>query len=565
MPVRLLRGLVTGALAWAGAASAQSPPDAGQLQRQSEQALDHAPPAPPPATALPAPAEPAAGPAFTVRRFLVRGATLVPAGELERQLDAWRDRPVHLADLEDALRTLVAHYRGLGWFARAQLPEQDITDGTVVVQVVEGRFGQLHVEHGGGRARSGFVAGVVARQLQPGAPYSLAQLERGLLLANDLPGIMADGVLRAGEAPGTSDLVLQVQDRPLLSGSASLGNDGSRYTGRAQAIARLNLDDPSGWGDQIGATLMRGVDLEYLGASYGVPLGTGGWRGNVGYASLSYRLGKEFAALDAFGKSRIRQASVAYPLRRSDALNVEVELAWTGRHQWDESLGLALRRRHIGNLTLGVYGDARDEWLRGGWTAWIVDLAHGRARLDLPDDRALDAFGAGIHGPFTLASLELRTDRWLSPDWYARSRITGQWTDGNLDSSLQFVLGGPSGVRGYPVNEGSGDSGAVVQLELHRLLPGPLGSELDGFAFVDHGVIRQRQDPWDDWRLPGDADNQYALSAAGIGLGWTHPRGLRTILSLASPLGTNPGGLEDRNQDGTRRATQFWFNLRQRF
>ncbi|RRN80522.1 ShlB/FhaC/HecB family hemolysin secretion/activation protein [Pseudoxanthomonas sp. SGD-10] len=532
-----------------------TPPDAGQVQRQAERALGMAPVAPPAPATREQPAADEAGPRFEVRRFRLEGATLLPEATLQEALAPWRDRPLRFSDLQAALRRIVALYRAHGWFARAELPEQDITDGTVVVQVLEGRLGRIGVLDAGSRARGDFVAAMAGRGLRAGEPYPMWRLERGLLLANDLPGVYVDGVLQPGQEPGTSDLVLQVEDGPLFGGSLAVGNDGSRYTGRAQAIGRLTVDNPSGYGDQLGATVMRGEELEYAGASYTLPLGASGLRGSLGYTDLHYRLGKEFEELEARGASRLYRAGVSYPLLRSEAANLEMELAWARRLQEDASLGEELRRRRLHDLTLSLFGDAVHAG--SGHTAWILDLAHGRVRLGLPVELEFDS--AGVHGDFSLARLELRHDRWLGRDWYLRARVNGQWADGNLDSSQQFVLGGPSGVRGYPVNEAPGDSGALAQLELHRVFPAPGSSEVDAFLFADGGRIRARQDPWDPALV-----NRYGLAAAGLGLRW-YRRGTTLGLALAAPLGDNPGGLDGANQDGTRRGPQLWFNLRQRF
>lgn len=557
---RCLRGPVLACLLSATLpAMAGPPPDAGQLQRQAERTLAPAPAAPPPGAPPDGAASSADGPRFEVTGFQLDGVSLLPEGTLQAALAPWRGRPIGFADLQAALRRVVATYRAHGWFARADLPEQDITGGVVRIQVLEGRFGRLGVLDDGRRAHADFVARVASRGLRAGEPYSQATLERGLLLANDLPGIRAEGVLQAGQAPGTTDLILQVDDAPLVTGSVAIGNDGSRYTGRAQAMARAALDNPGGHGDQLAATFMRGADLEYGGASYTFPLGAGGLRGNLGYTAMDYSLGKEFQMLEARGTSRLRRAGLAYPLRRSEASNLELELAWAHRRQEDASLGEELRRRRLRDLALSLAGDALHANARGAQSAWILDIVRGRASLDLPADWLADAQGDGVHGRYTLARLELRHDRWLHPDWYLRARLNGQWSSRNLDSSQQFVLGGPGGVRGYPVNEAAGDSGAVLQLELHRLVAAPWGGELDGYLFADGGSIRQRQDPWDPW-----ATNRYELAAAGLGLRWTH-RTLAAGLAVGTPLGDNPGGLGGANQDGTRRAPQLWFNLRRRF
>src|SRR5690606_12833169 len=159
-----------------------------------------------------------------------------------------------------------------------------------------------------------------------------------------------------------------------------------------------------------------------------------------------------------------------------------------------------------------------------------------------------DAQGAGVHGRYSLARVELRHDRWLHPVWYLRARLNSQRADGNLESSQQFALGRPAGGCGYPVNAAARRSGAVPQRPLDRLFPTPGGGELDGYLFVDGGSIRQRQDPWDPWAT--DIPNGYQLAAAGLGLRWTR-RGFTAAVTAGAPLGDNPGGLDGGNQDGT--------------
>ena len=194
-----------------------APPDAGRLQRQTEQTLTPPTPAtPPPAAPASAPVD-LGGPQLTVQRFVIEGASLIPDDELAAQLEPWRNRAATLGELRAAAEGLAGYYRERGWYARVQIPPQDASDGTLRIRIIEGRFGQLRTEPAPGlRADAAAIGRVVGQRLQPGQPYSQDALERGLLLANDLPGVNVDGVLQAGEAHGTSDLTLRITDEPLL-------------------------------------------------------------------------------------------------------------------------------------------------------------------------------------------------------------------------------------------------------------------------------------------------------------------------------------------------------------
>jgi hemolysin activation/secretion protein len=95
----------------------------------------------------------------------------------------------------------------------------------------------------------------------------------------------------------------------------------------------------------------------------------------------------------------------------------------------------------------------------------------------------------------------------------------GQIASKNLDISEKMVLGGPYGVRAYPVGEAYGDEGYIATLEGKVLLPSfsdRLPGQMHAVAFVDTGSVRTNEEPW----APGP--NRRTLSGAGVGFTWTH-------------------------------------------
>jgi hemolysin activation/secretion protein len=550
-------------LALAGAAAVAQPalPDAGELQRRSQETLQP----PPPARQLPSAPRAAppdrGGPQITVHRFVVEGATLVPEEELQARLAPWRDRPASLGELQAAVEALADAYRKRGWFARAQIPPQDATDGTLRIRIIEGRFGRLRSTAAPGtRTHVPAVEALVGQSLRPGEPYSQDALERGLLLANDLPGVQVDGVLQAGEATGTSDLELRIADQPLLSGYVGANNAGSRATGRAQANAQLALDNPGGRGDQATLGLLASEDLRYAALGYSFPLGSDGLRARFGLGALDYRLGDSFAALDARGRSRTATAALAYPVLRTgiDSMWVSAE-AGDARYK-DESLGVALRDRHVTTLPFTAWGEHGDALGGGGFNTWRIAVVPGKVRLGV--DAPADAAGPRTAGRSVRVPFELKRDQRVGDAGYLRVRLAGQWADSNLDSSQKFGLGGPYGVRAFPGEDGQGDAGVLLQVEWHRAL----APAFDGFVFGDGGHIRQHVDPWPGWDTRNTGRNAYGLAAAGLGLTWSPSASLQANLTIAWPLGGNPhSGVPDKNQDGSSIGPRGWIALAYRF
>jgi len=181
---------------------AQSPPiapvDAGLLLQEVERQrpLPEAP-REGPRLDVPPLLPPTGGPSveFVVKQFVFRGNTKVSSAVLSQALAGLLDRPIELEQLQEAANLVADAYAKEGWLARAFLPRQDITGGVVRIQVIEAIYGGSVLEGQFTHAPSGLVQGIVDAQNQTGQPLSLKDVERGLLLADDLPGAPWNGRL----------------------------------------------------------------------------------------------------------------------------------------------------------------------------------------------------------------------------------------------------------------------------------------------------------------------------------------------------------------------------------
>lgn len=551
------------------AAQAQQVPNAGTLERQlREGAPTVAPPAAPTAPTRTVPQEPDADQQrLTVAGFAIDGATLIPVDDLLAPLADRVGPDRSLSDLQAAAQAVADMYRRRGFFARAFVPAQSIRDGIVHIQVVEGRFGSMRRNSAPGRADSDFVAGMVGTNLKPGQPYALDDLERGLLLANDLPGIAVDGTLTAGTELGASDLVVDITDRPLVSASLGGSNGGARATGAYLGAAAASVNGATGQGDQLSTLAMKSKGLAYGLASFAVPLGTDGWRMKVSSSAMTYRLGGDFHDLRAHGLATTQGAEISYPLVRTSTRNQRLRTFAEHANYDDDALGTTLHRKRVDRGGLGLGGDISDGWGGGGLTTYAATLSGGVLDLSgLADDDAQDKATSKTGGGYTKFSVDARRDQALVPGLFLRGRIVGQWSNQNLDSSEQMALGGPQGVRAYPVNEGLGDRAMLTNIELHHAPDDDWAKGLDVFAFVDAGLTQTHAHPWNGWENGGDVDNSYALAGAGLGATYAIDRDFGVSLVAAMPFGANPGVTDaNRNQDGGHRGPRVWFTLTKMF
>lgn len=568
LALRRLAPPVLSLLAVAGQAHAAAP-DAGSLLRESERNLQ----APRPAERPLAP--PAARPMdedakalrVAVKRIVIDGASLIPVAELDALVADRIGQSLTLAELEQAAQRIAAHYRERGWYVRVYLPRQDVTEGTVHIQILEGRYGGSRLESQGRRANGAYVESVVTHRLAEGEPLSAADLERGLLLANDLPGIRATGLLEAGQSQSQTRLALSVEDSAFVSGDLGVTNHGVKSTGVTQAVGGIALNNLSGIGDQLTLRALAAEDIQSGVVRYGLPLGRDGLRLSAHASTLRYRLGGQYKSLDAEGRAFTGGLTVSYPLIRQSESNLNVSAGYEYRGYDDDMLCAALRRHRVNALTVGLAGDRRDGLLGGGVNWGSLQLTRGRLAIrDVADDRATDAAGPRTEGGYTKLAFWLNRLQSLGGGWLLSAALSGQLASGNLGSSERFTLGGPGQVRAYPVNEAAGDEGLLLKLEVQR----ELGNGWQAIAFYDTGRIRQHRNAWAGWQGGGAQPNEYGLSGVGLGVNW---RGQGTLsgwllaASVAVPVGGNPGrDAGGHNNDGSKASSaRGWFSLSRTF
>jgi hemolysin activation/secretion protein len=225
-------------LAGCGSAFAQAPPDAGRIQQEIERSRIPAPaPRAPAAPLVEEPVRPAlAAPAsarFLVKGFRITRATAFPEAELAALLAQFTGRELSLADLQRAADVLTRHYRDRGYFvARAYVPAQEIRDGIVEITVLEGRIDRISVRPTSDtRLAEGLVESTLRGALGADGLIREAELERGLLLLNDLPGVEARATLAPGRSLGVSDVTVELNEGPLVTGNVDFDTYGNKFSG----------------------------------------------------------------------------------------------------------------------------------------------------------------------------------------------------------------------------------------------------------------------------------------------------------------------------------------------
>ena len=432
------------------AVSAQQIPNAGRILQ--EQATEPQPPAPSPDLNLSSPVPGTVapgGPQASVTRIDLTGNQAFSSEQLLGLLGDYQGKSYDLAGMQDLTNQLTRYYRDAGYpFARVYLPAQGLENGVLRLQVVEGRYGEVKTE---GDAALAARAQAYLSPLKSGDIIESASLERAALLLSDLPGVTASPIIRPGQQLGTGDLVVQVERGDRVNGSVGLDNQGNRYTGQYRANAALSINSPFMLGDQITLRAQRTSEsLNYGDVGYSAPLGSSGLRGRVGYGYTGYELGKEFSDLDAHGTAKVASVGLSYPLIRSQSRNLTIGIDFLHKKLRDDYRAAEIEQNKFSNsVPIAAQFDVRDSLGGGGLTYGALSWTPGTLKLD-GNLATADSLSANSAGHYSKLNLDIARLQSVSSRWSLFGRFSGQWTNDNLDSSEDFGLGGPAGVRAYP-------------------------------------------------------------------------------------------------------------------
>lgn len=520
-------------------------PDAGALQQQLQKQV------PSPQT-LPKPVAPSkkakpeeAKPGevkVTIKGFRIDGNKSIPEEAIQQTLKPWLGRTVPFQELQKAADAIAALYQTYGKLAQVSVPPQRITDGIVILKVLEAKLGAVHLDMPNGPSR--FTEDRARRYITDANRLSeivqTQNIERSIYILNETPGIAVSTQLEPGKNEGEVDLKVSLADTKPYRGKVEGNNYGSRSTGITQRVLSVTFDNPGSYGDQFSMSNIKSLGSDYSQASYSLPINTDGWRASISASYLDYQNVGKFAyptsSAAGFGYAKTVGANITYPILRSPESNANFTAGADRKMYANKNAadGAYTSDYRIENMVLGLSGNQFDSWNGGGVSSGSVTLTKGH--IVVGGGRA--DYDSTIPKTFTKYSFGLSRNQQIVADQTILAiSASGQWASVDLDSAEKFYLGGPNGIRSYPSSQGGGSQGAMVNIEIQQQLQ----DKLIATAFFDAGLVQQYKDKalYETNKGSTNANNSYILKGLGVGL----KRSDRDIIwstSIAWKLGSNP-------------------------
>lgn len=465
----------------------------------------------------PSPAErgaPAPGVRVFVREIKIAGSTAFSRQELAAVTAPYVNRSLSEEDLEALRVALTLLYTNKGYVnSGATLPDQDIREGVVTYQIVEGRISGVEL-----RGNRWFRNRYLSERLMSaaGPPLDVNALQQRFRLLLDDPRVeRLNAELRPGVRAGEAILDVQVDERSPYRITGEVSNYQSPSVGAKRALVSVEHLNLTGNGDAVRAQYGRSEGLDpLLDLRYALPISRDDTTVSLQYRKNTFAVVEEpFKPLDIRSESEIYGLSLRHPVSRT--LTRELALEATAER-------LSNRTTLLGepfSLSAGAVGGksvvAALRVAAEGISRTAEELVAFRSRFSF----GIDALQATINETDASGKFFawLGQFHWVRRPGFLDStllfRADAQLSGDRLLALEQFPIGGRYSVRGYRENTFVRDNAFVSSLEARvPIVRNAAWSDyLELAGFADYGRA---------WNASGPDPRTPSISSVGIGLRW---------------------------------------------
>ncbi|MBF0447799.1 MAG: ShlB/FhaC/HecB family hemolysin secretion/activation protein [Magnetococcales bacterium] len=445
---------------------------------------------------------------LTLSQVDLVGATVFSKAELSQYYQDKIGQEISLADVYRFAEKISLHYKNAGYMlSRALIPAQTIEQGKITLRVVEGFIDKISIEGLEGESNADQQSELIHRYLDPllkANPLKVEELERALLLLNDLAGLQAKSIIRPSKTtPEASELVINASF-DYLDGKVKLNNFSSKFQGPYQGIAIVNANSIFGLGEQYQFLYTKGEqsEMHFRQLSAKFPIGTDGLMLELKGNSTNSTAGDFLQPTDITTDSKSLKLNASYSIIRSRKHNLLVEAGLEMQKSTTRVLGIQVINDKTRQAYFGLNYDFSDQWaginlisakihqgLNWGGVTEKADLYTSRAEAEPGFTKFTGNFSRYQGLPWGFSLL-------LKSKW--------QYTDEALYSGEEIIVGGRQFGRGYDQGSISGDRGVAGSFELqyndrwlddnrYQLYSFYESGHVWNLDLIDDGTVRESQ------------------------------------------------------------------------
>jgi hemolysin activation/secretion protein len=484
---------------------------------------------------------------FTVSSFTVTGDN--PIGDkAQTVLKSYLGEHYGLDGLSAAADALEQEINKRGYsFHRVSLPPQQLTSGTVELNVVHFTIGAINIT--GNKFFDETNIRNSLPELSVGSTPNTKELSRSLKLANNHASKSVMLKFKEGEVGDTIDADLTVNDRNPQIFFVTLDNSGSKDTEEFRSTLGYQNGNLFNRDHAITATLTVAPEdpdaTKQFGLNYHIPLYAHGANLDFLFSDSEVNSGEVASGVDITGKGSVFGFTYSRPMLTDTNFN----------HQWSAGFQSKLFENEFdsgGNTSDANVGSFPFELGYGFTYSAKASSFSGNFYYDLNiesgsnnTEEDYELVRPGAKTDWSAIRYNLAYDRIFAKDWLFHAGLSGQKSSDQLIPGEQFGVGGSATLRGFEERSVTGDSGYQTTFEVWT----PAFIAVRYLVFIDQAKVKYND------------GIDYDLSSYGVGLRWSWKENLSVSLDYAV---INEGGGPDTtiNQDGDDKAH---FNLIYRF
>ncbi len=473
-----------------------------------------------------------------VNSIEVAPSEILTREEIEPIISKYAGKNLFITDIQAMIDEINSLYAKKGFVtAKAYLPEQQVENGAIYIDLIESRIGKVTIE-GNRWTKSNYILDRIPdneHQL-----FDIVKLEKDVLDFNRYnEGVKLSANLKAGEKPGTTDIELSADEKFPFHIIGVMDNAGRYQTGSLRGGPMLIADSLFGYRDRMsmGAFFSGGATSPFF--DYNIPVNKHDGRVGFSYASTFAKVKwGDYAPLGLNTRSYIYSLYYTQPIKRSQGFELKGYGSLNYKRVYSAMDALRLfgydNELSLDEVTSADIGfNIRKDTARGIW------YLNQNASMAFPIFDSRSSYFKYSGGMYRIHD--------FSHGVYGQLRANYQIIPNNKDIPYidQFQAGGLATVRGYSEGLLLGKNGYFTSAELiFPLLPRQItsprsgekipfiGKYIQGVVFADHAGIfpAARQDYY---------DGSYFLASLGMGLRVQLPGDLSARLYWGYPLVNN--------------------------
>lgn len=472
---------------------------------------------------------------FTLQGVRVQGVTAFDEDYFDAVIEDYVGGQVDVQTLNHLSARITKIYHDNGFFlSRAVVPEQELENGVVRIQIIEGYLNDITIESEDGifdNDKYNIIRDFKEKLLLQ-KPLHGPTLERTILLLNDAAGIEAGTLLKNPEGAsnaGAIDMVLSIK-KAKATKVLSFDNYGSRFVGPNQIRGFYShpgvfnaLDALS-----LSATITEPIkELQFGSIGYETPLNAHGLSLSLLASYSNSEPGLSLKPLNTQTNSTTISTELSYALKKSRAESLIVSAGAELRNTSSQFLEEELLDDKTRAFYLSTEYNTFDKW--GGNNIVTARLSQGLNVMGAEKTGSGKLSRAQGRSDFKTLRIEALRQQYVRDNWAVVNSVSGQWAPHPLLSAQEFGYGGVNYGRAYDPSEITGDQGLATAIEVRYL---PENQHTDShtkftpFVFYDIGKV---------WNHDANSPPQSAASG-GFGTYWSYDNTLNGSIQMAWPL-----------------------------